>query len=73
MGLRTFLQGTIKCVREILRVQGGEESLQTAMKVNTYGERKGREDTWVEECTVAEQQQERFVQAVGEALSQVCP
>ena len=43
------------------------------MKVNTYGERKGREETWVEECMVAEQQRERFVQAVGETLSRVCP
>ena len=26
LGLKTFLQGIIKCAREILRVQGGEPS-----------------------------------------------
>ena len=52
------------CKRNI-RVEGGEESLQTVMKVNIYGKRKGREETWVEECMVAEQWREKFAQAVG--------
>lgn len=43
------------------------------MQVNICGKRKGRKETWVEECMAVEQCGERFVQADGETLSQGCP